>query len=122
LKEEEHEEKQKVLSQLEEQEKEQEEPPQPPEPKELKEPRKRQYQVPSAASNLSLNEEDFHIVKEFVQTTRQQRKADKWAARKKEIVTEILGTLIHDSESEPEQVHVKKPTATLSLYDSDDFY
>src|SRR5947207_2185651 len=68
------------------------EPIEPEEPiqKEVRRKPTRQTPEPVYQNHFSLSDEDVKVVKSFVQIERERRKAEKWNARKKEILDEVL--------------------------------
>jgi hypothetical protein len=90
-----------------------------PEPK-APEPRKKQPAWKPQQS-FSLSEDDIGYVKEFVQTAREKKKADKWAARKREILEDVLGYFnVEQQEEQSEDEEYEQPptnTPVISLFE-----
>jgi hypothetical protein len=76
---------------------------------------------PQSMQYDGLSLDDVGLVQEFVNTAKEKKKAEKWQARKKEILSEVIEYLCPDSEPETEPQHVTKPTSSLSLYGDDYF-
>jgi hypothetical protein len=77
---------------------------------------------PQSVQYDGLSLDEVGLVREFVNTAKEKKKAEKWEARKKEIVAQVILTLIPDEpETETEPQYVTKPTSSLSLY-GDDFF
>jgi hypothetical protein len=84
------------------------------EPK-VPEPRKKSAWKPQ--QSFSLSEDDIGYVKEFVQTAKEKKKAEKWRMRKEEILQDVLGYFNVKEEPEYEDEKPPKNTSVISLFD-----
>jgi hypothetical protein len=113
--------KKQVLENLQEEEPEQ---PEPNEPIQVTKKKTRPVQE-GVYHNPSLSEEDIKIVKSYVQMEREKRKAEKWKARKQEILSEVFNLFEGDDESEETQQQYRQQQpqqqpqqSNLNLFDN----